>query len=170
MLLNKLNLKYLLCIGVCSALFSCNQQPKGLTEADVARMLDSVKTAAKEEAKNELKTELQAEVRSQRPEQYSEPCQQVTTSSSTVSSSTASSEMSEEEAAYKYGYNLGMVLHTSRFTFFTENDEKQLKNSYMNECRKHGSRLGPDNYSNRALYEEFKRGFIKGFEDGNNAL
>lgn len=76
--------------------------------------------------------------------------------------------MSEEEAAYKYGYNLGMVLHTSRFTFFTENDEKQLKNSYMNECRKHGSRLGPDNYSNRALYEEFKRGFIKGFEDGNS--
>lgn len=71
---------------VCAALFSCNQQPKGLTEADIARMLDSVKTAAKEEAKNELKTEFQAEVHSQRPKQYSERRQQVTTSSSTTSS------------------------------------------------------------------------------------
>lgn len=120
-------------------------------------MLDSVKTAAKEEAK--------AELPSSSDQQSTEQSSESTTSSS--SSTEASGSLAEK--AYKKGYDCGMSRHTISLDYYTEENEKELKDSYMMKCRGYGG-LGDENYNNKALYKEFRRGFFKGYEDGNNAL
>lgn len=149
------------------SLCSCNNQPKqqsqGITQEQLTSLLDSVKKTAKEEAKAELKEEVKAEIQSENDAQSS------TSTTSTKSSSSSSSDKSPEEAAYKAGYDEGMLQHTMRLGFYTENNEKQLKDSYMSACR-YRDDIGEENYNNRAIYEEYRRGFFKGYEDGNNAL
>ena len=83
-----------------------------------------------------------------------------------------STEVKTEEeklasVAYEKGYDHGMSYHTMRLDYYTENNEKELKSDYIIECQ---ISLGEENYNNKALYNEYRRGFLKGFEDGNNAL
>ena len=147
---------FLLGFSIC-VLLSCNQskpQQQGVTQEQLNAMLDSVKSAAKEEAKAEMEQEAK-EQSSQ--EKYS-------------STSSSSSSMSPAEAAYKQGYKMGMILHTMRLGLYTENNEKELKAIYMSDCRCSYCGIGEENYNNREIYNEYRHGFFKGFEEGNNAL
>ena len=147
------------------AVCSCNQpkpqpQEQGVSKEELAAMLDSVKAVAKEEA--------MAEMAAQSTQQSTT---QPSTSNASYSSSSSSAEPSGDLAkiAYKKGYDDGMSCHTIRLNFYTGDNEKQLKDKYMFNCRLYDD-LGEENYNNRALYNEYRRGFFKGYEDGNNAL
>ena len=154
-------------IAFAILLSACNdQQPKGLSEADVVRMLDSVKTVAKEEAKNELKAEMEAQkVNTKYSSSYQHP-------SSSSASSPNEVSLSLSEKAYNAGYKDGKLFHTINLSFYTKDNEKYLKDKYMSRCKDYSSEgyFGEANYNNRELYEEYRKGFFKGYEDGNNAL
>lgn len=153
-------------------LSACNQQPKGLTEADVARMLDSVKTAAKEEAKSELKSEYETQ---KTIDNKNSSYQQTPSTSVSYSSSSSSQELSESltEKAYRLGAKDGKTYHTVDLNYLLKEDEKQLKDLYMHRCYGSGKSenyLSEELWDNRELYNEYKRGFLKGYENANNAL
>lgn len=176
MLQKILNFKYLLFISACPVLFSCNQQPKGLTGADVARMLDSVKTAAKEEAKKELKEEYETQkIKENTNTSYQQTPSTTTSYSTSSSSSTSHQEPSESlsEKAYILGVRDGKGYHTVDLNYLLKENEKQLKNRYMNRCSGSGKSeyyLPEEQWDNKDLYFEYKRGFLKGYENANNAL
>ncbi len=88
------------------------------------------------------------------------------------STSTTSKKESIENKASKLGYHDGKLHHTMRAGFFKEENEKQLKASYMNHCKDYSGDyyLGENNYNNRALYEIYREAFWKGYNDANNAL
>lgn len=162
----------LMIIASAILLSACNQQPKGLTEADVARMLDSVKTAAKEEAKSELKSEYETQ---KTIDNNNSSYQQTPSTSVSYSSSSSSQESSESltEKAYRLGAKDGKTYHTVDLNHFLKDDEKQLKNQYMHRCYGSGKSenyLSEELWNNRELYNEYKRGFLKGYENANNAL
>lgn len=146
-------------LGLCS----CGQQQKHLTASELEQI--------KDEVRQEIKAEMQADQQSSATSVQSETEATVATTEQTTESAsqTSSPDASLKERAYKEGYDHGMSLHTVRLAFFTDNNEKQLKNEYMRECRVYNG-LGEENYNNRALYNEYRRGFMKGYEDGNNAL
>jgi subtilase family serine protease len=93
------------------------------------------------------------------------------TPTNAAESTEVETEETEEEKlaseAYEKGYDVGMTMHTNSLDLYTKNDEKNLKDNYMMDCR---ATLGKENYNNKALYKEYRRGFLKGYEDGNNAL
>ncbi|WP_407405554.1 hypothetical protein [Sodaliphilus sp.] len=121
--------------------------------------------------RQEMQAEMQADQQSSATSAQSETEATVaTTEQTTVTTSQASSpDASLKERAYKEGYDKGMLHHTMRLGFYTDNNEKYLKDNYMSDCRRYNG-LGEENYNNRALYNEYRRGFMKGYEDGNNAL
>lgn len=150
--------------GLCSCNNQPKQQPQGITQEQLTSLLDSVKKAAKEEAKEELEEEVKAEMQSKNEEQSS------TSTTSSSSSSSSSSPTSPAEAAYKEGYDDGMLHHAENLSTYTNRNEQWLKKQYMDKCRYGMYGIGKENYNNRALYNEYRRGFLKGYEDGNNAL
>lgn len=166
----------LMIIASAILLSACNQQPKGLTEADVARMLDSVKTAAKEEAKSELKSEYETQKAIDNNNSSYQQTPSTSLSNSSSSSSSYSSQESSEsltEKAYRLGAKDGKTYHTVDLNHFLKEDEKQLKNQYMHRCYGSGKSenyLSEELWDNRELYNEYKRGFLKGYENANNAL
>lgn len=87
--------------------------------------------------------------------------------STTESGSTLPAALKEK--AYKEGYDYGMLHHTMELKFYTKENEKNLKDDYMTACRAYDG-LGEENYNNRELYNIYRSGFMKGYEDGNNAL
>ena len=149
----------LVILGLCS----CVQQQKKLTDAELEQI--------KNQVRQEMQAEMQADQQSSATSAQSETEATVATTEQTTvtTSQTSSPDASLKERAYKLGYDEGMICHTTRLGFFTDNNEKQLKNSYMSACRAYDG-LGDENYNNRALYNEYRRGFMKGYEDGNNAL
>ena len=152
-------------------LCSCNQskpqpQEQGVSKEELAAMLDSVKAAAKEEAKAEFEKEAEEKA----SEESNAPESSYSSESTSSTNSSSSNVKSPAEAAYKQGYDRGMLHHTMRLNFYTENNEKQLKNEYMQDSRIKSIGIGEENYNNREIYNEYRRGFFKGYEDGNNAL
>ena len=94
-------------------------------------------------------------------------CVASVSSSPTASSPSTKASGELAEKAYNRGYEDGMRHHTGKLSHYTSENEKILKNEYMLDCR---YELGKENYNNKALYNEYRRGFLKGYEDGNNAL
>ena len=156
-------------------LSSCKQdkeQQQGITQEQITAMLDSVKTAAKEEAKAEMAEEVEKQSSNESATQESSSSSADNSSSYSSSSSSASrgAAASPAEAAYKAGYRDGMSNHTISRDYYTQNNEKNLKNRYMWACRNVSYGIGEENFSNRSIYDEYRRGFLKGHEDANNAL
>ena len=100
------------------------------------------------------------------------PVRKSKTATTRRSTTAGSKKESIEDKASKLGYNDGKTLHTMRAGFFKEDNEKQLKASYMNHCKDYSGSyyLGEKNYNNRALYEIYREAFWKGYNDANNAL
>ena len=163
------NRKYLLLVlgmTLC-ALCSCKQskpqaQEQGVMKEELTAMLDSVKAAAKEEVKAEMQAETSSESSTQSSsEDYA--------SSSSTSSSSSSSNQTLSEKAYKKGYDYGMEQsHVNEIDFYLNESRGGLKSHYINcVATNYSSGVGEENKTNKQLFNEFKRGFIKGYQDGN---
>ncbi len=83
-----------------------------------------------------------------------------------VQTSTLSAELKSK--AYEKGYQMGTICSINDLDYYTEDNEKNLKYFYLQECRPR--ELGKENHNNRELYNEYRRGFLEGFENGNNSL
>ena len=80
----------------------------------------------------------------------------------------SSEEKSLASKAYEIGYDYGISRsNVVALEFYISYNERELKSRYIDECQ---ITLGKENYNNQALYNEYRRGFLKGYEDGKNAL
>ena len=62
---------------------------------------------------------------------------------------------------------MSMVLTLILLYLVSENNEEKLKREYKYNC---ASSYGKEHRKNKALYNEFRRGFLKGYEEGKDAL
>ncbi len=147
---------------------SCNQQPKGPTSEEILEMIEGAKATAKAEAKAEY-TQLIKKAREEAKAEAKAEYESKSNSSSNHNAETSSISSLNIDCAYNCGYKDGMLFHTSDLSFFLEDNEKHLKDSYMRKCRSYDE-LGEENYNNKTLYNKYKMGFMKGYKDGNNAL
>lgn len=150
-----------MCLAV--SLTSCDNGKK-YSQAEVDAMVKKAVAESKAEENKTATRDASAEV--QQDNSVETPAAE--TQSSTNNTSSASS--AKKELAYKAGYDLGMSRHTTSLEFCTRDNEKHLKDEYMFDCRNELHGLKKEDYNNRELYNEYRRGFMKGYEDGNNAL
>ena len=83
-----------------------------------------------------------------------------TTNSVTSSSPSTEASSSLANKAYEFGYDDGLHRFDIGLDHFTKNNEARLKSTYMLNCTRY--KLGEENKTNKALYKEYRRGFIKG--------
>lgn len=143
-------------------LASCTQK-QGPSEQEIQERINAaVKTALEQKDSADAANR---ENYSSEPSTYSSSTSSQASSSS--SSSTSESEGSLTEKAYKKGYDYGMQnSHVNEMDWYLDENRGGLKSYYMN-CVATSYGVGEENKTNRSLFEEFKRGFIKGYEDGN---
>lgn len=155
----------MLCVVVCLSNCSGNGEKKSnektYTEEEVQNMVNQAVSQAVAEA--QAQGNVQAADNNSANAAYEEVQQ-----SDNDAAGTSSPSASLKEKAYKMGYDRGIGGHTIDLSYFTGENEKVMKSDYMGDCRYFG--LGEENYNNRELYNEWRRGFLKGYEDGNNAL
>lgn len=138
---------------------------KKYSEADVQEIVNQVVAQARAEA--------QAQAQNEAPQiedsmEVMAEGSNTTQSNATQSSSSLPAEL--QKAAYEKGYDYGMSHHSMDLSSFTKNNEQNLKDEYIFQCRSGYHKLGDNYFNNRELYDIYRRGFMKGYEDGNKAL
>lgn len=146
-------MKKILFVSLCVAtLMSCGQK-QGPSEQEIQERIDAAVKAALEEqsaTKQESADYSQNESNSEHPSISSEP------DNSGVST----------DVFYQKGYERGMgYAQCNTLEYFTRNDAKEIKSLYQSWCNY--GRGGKGNATNRELFEQFKKGFIQGYNDGN---
>lgn len=153
-------------LSLCVAMLASCTQKQGPSEQEIQERINAaVKTALEQKDSADAANR---ETYSSGSSSYSSSTSSQVSSSS--SSSTSESEGSLEEKAYKKGYEYGMQQShvVDDINFYLDESRGGIKSYYMNcVATKYSSGVGEENKTNRALFEEFKRGFIKGYEDGN---
>lgn len=99
----------------------------------------------------------------------------VTATPSASSSSSTEASGSLAETAYNAGYKCGTLWGTSgrKLDKFTYNNDEELKEEYVNDCQNELRNMKKEYASNRSMYKEYRRGFLKAYkdhEDAKNAL
>ena len=142
-------MKKVLFVSLCVAtLMSCGQK-QGPSEQEIQERIDAAVKKATEEKIATTNT---------------------TTNNYSQSANNAASNESRNpmEIAYKKGYDYGMEgAHIyGGLNYFLKDDSRMLKQYYMNiVASQYG--IGDEYKTNRDIFDEFKRGFIKGHQDGN---
>lgn len=58
------------------------------------------------------------------------------------------------------GYQIGRI---------TSNNDENLKSCYVNRCQNELNNMRKEYISNRSMYKEFRRGFLKAYKDNEDA-
>lgn len=145
-------------------LASCTQK-QGPSEQEVQERIEAAVKSALEE-RDSVDAANREAYNSENSSSSTSPSTSSQTSSSS-STSTSESEGSLTEKAYKKGYDYGMQQsHVNELDYYLDESRGGLKSHYMNGvATKYG--VEEENKTNRKLFEEFKRGFVKGYEEGN---
>lgn len=140
-------MKKILFVSLCVAtLMSCGQK-QGPSEQEIQERIDAAVKEALEERSATSNN-------------------QVSNQQSPTSSENKNSEVNAE-FAYELGYRDGInCSQVGTLDYFLQEDCKEIKSKYIHSCQK-GSKMGLENATNKEFYEQFKKGFIKGYEDGN---
>ncbi len=99
----------------------------------------------------------------------------VTATSSASSSSSTEASGTLAETAYNAGYEQGTSCVSFEFKLdrYTYNNDERLKEEYIEDCQNGYHSMKKEYASNRSMYKEYRRGFLKAYkdhEDAKNAL
>ena len=135
-----------LMLGLISCQNNQNRQP---SEAEIEQMVNErVEAKLAEKAKEQATNPTQDNVN------VDETSDNVYTSTSSTSSS--SSKSNRSKGMYEKGKSFGIIA-PNEFEWYLKENEKHLKDNYRMDCE-------TSEVTNRALYEEYKRGFIDGYK------
>ena len=91
-------------------------------------------------------------------------------SESTTSSSSSEASGSLGAIAYEAGYSSGKyAAGIFELNYYTDNNDAELKDDYVEDCQHQRFHLKKEYANNRSLYKEYRRGFLKAYQDKEDA-